>query len=70
MARLFRHQDAHPAFIITLGTWLIAHGLAAVITRGYPIVFEMGDPFLQLGQGSVGTVPISFLIFLVMAAIA
>jgi hypothetical protein len=30
----------------------------------------MGDPFLQLGQGSVGTVPISFLIFLVMAAIA
>lgn len=59
-----------PPFIITLGTWLIAHGLAAVITRGYPIVFEMGDPFLQLGQGSVGTVPISFLIFLVMAAIA
>ncbi len=59
-----------PPFIITLGTWLIAHGLAAVITRGYPIVFEMGDPFLTLGQGSVGDVPISFLIFLVMAAIA
>ena len=59
-----------PPFIITLGTWLIAHGLAAVITRGYPIVFDMADPFLVLGQGSVGTVPNSFIIFLVMAAIA
>ncbi len=29
-----------PAFIITLGTWLIASGVAAYVTRGYPIVFD------------------------------
>jgi ribose/xylose/arabinose/galactoside ABC-type transport system permease subunit len=44
-----------PPFIITLGTWLIASGLAAYITRGYPQVFPMGSPFLTLGQGDVSS---------------
>ena len=39
-----------PSFIITLGTWLMAHGMAALITRGYPIVFDMADPFLVLAD--------------------
>ena len=42
-----------PPFIITLGTWLMARGLAAFITRGYPIVFPSDFPFLGLGQGEV-----------------
>ncbi len=42
-----------PPFIITLGTWLIARGLAAFITRGYPIVFPSNFPFLALGQGEI-----------------
>ena len=40
-----------PPFIITLGTWLIAHGAAAFVTRGYPVVFDSDFPFLVLGQG-------------------
>jgi ribose/xylose/arabinose/galactoside ABC-type transport system permease subunit len=51
-----------PPFIITLGTWLIARGLASYITRGYPIVFPSENPFLALGQGSLFGIPISFII--------
>lgn len=40
-----------PPFIITLGTWLMASGAAAYITRGYPVVFPSGFAFLTLGQG-------------------
>lgn len=56
-----------PAFIITLGTWLMARGLASYITRGYPIVFQSGSPFLVLGQGSIFSIPISFIILIVFA---
>jgi ribose transport system permease protein len=42
-----------PPFIITLGTWLMARGAAAFITRGYPIVFPSGFSFLELGQGEL-----------------
>jgi ribose transport system permease protein len=59
-----------PAFIITLGTWLIASGAAAYITRGYPIVFPSGHPFLVLGQEEVYGIPIMFIILLVVAVIA
>jgi ribose transport system permease protein len=74
-----------PPFIITLGTYLIARGIAALITRGYPQVFESGHPFLILGQGKVetilrledptgimalvGAIPLSFLIMLAVAAV-
>jgi ribose transport system permease protein len=59
-----------PAFIITLGTWLIARGTAAYITRGYPVVFESGHPFLMLGQGEVGSIPVMFIILVAVALIA
>jgi len=59
-----------PPFIITLGTWLIARGLAAFITRGYPQVFSSESPFLVLGQGEIGRIPIMFLILLGVALIA
>jgi ribose transport system permease protein len=66
---LFVTKLGIPPFIITLGTWLIARGVAAYITRGYPQVFETGDPFLILGQGTVGGIPISFLILLSVAVV-
>jgi len=66
---LFVTKLGIPPFIITLGTWLIARGLAAYITRGYPQVFDSGHPFLVLGQGDVGGIPISFLILLGVAAV-
>jgi ribose transport system permease protein len=58
-----------PPFIITLGTWLMARGLAAYITRGYPVVFPSGHPFLILGQDEVLGIPISFLILLGVAVV-
>lgn len=58
-----------PPFIITLGTWLMARGLAAFITRGYPIVFPSDSPFLVLGQGEIFQIPIMFIILLVVALI-
>jgi len=59
-----------PAFIITLGTWLIASGAAAYITRGYPIVFPSGHPFLVLGQGEWRSIPIMFLVLVGVALVA
>jgi ribose transport system permease protein len=65
---LFVTKLGIPPFIITLGTWLGARGLAAYITRGYPVVFSSGHPFLVLGQDEVlGGIPISFLILLGIA---
>lgn len=58
-----------PAFIITLGTWLIASGAAANLTRGYPIVFPSGHPFLVLGQGELSWVPIMFVVLIIVALI-
>ncbi len=56
-----------PAFIITLGTWLMARGLAAFITRGYPIVFPSDFPFLRLGQGEIAQIPIMFVVLALVA---
>jgi ribose transport system permease protein len=59
-----------PPFIITLGTWLMARGLAAFITRGYPIVFPSNFPFLVLGQGEVYQIPVMFIVLVIVALIA
>jgi len=59
-----------PAFIITLGTWLIASGAAAWLTRGYPVVFPSEHPFLVLGQGEFHSIPIMFIVLVVVALAA
>lgn len=59
-----------PPFIITLGTWLMARGLAAFITRGYPIVYPSGTPFLVLGQKEFFQIPIMFIILVLVALLA
>jgi ribose transport system permease protein len=56
-----------PPFIITLGTWLMARGMAAFITRGYPIVFPSDFPFLILGQGEILQIPTMFIILVMIA---
>jgi ribose transport system permease protein len=58
-----------PPFIITLGTWLMARGAAAYITRGYPIVFPSGHPFLILGQEEFHSIPIMFIVLVIVALI-
>ena len=59
-----------PPFIVTLGTWLIVRGLAAFITRGYPILFPSESPFLILGQGEIYKIPVMFIVLLLVALIA
>jgi ribose transport system permease protein len=59
-----------PPFIITLGTWLIARGLASFITRGYPIVFPSENPFLVIGQGKLFGIPIMFIVLVIFASTA
>lgn len=58
-----------PPFIITLGTWLIARGAAAYITRGYPVVFPSGHSFLVLGQEEFHSIPIMFIVLVIVALI-
>ncbi|BAL98655.1 MULTISPECIES: ABC transporter permease [Caldilinea] len=58
-----------PPFIITLGTWLMARGLAAFITQGYPIVFPSNHPFLWFGQGEIARIPIMFIVLVVVATL-
>jgi ribose transport system permease protein len=59
-----------PPFIITLGTWLMARGAAAYITRGYPILLPSGHPFLVLGQGEFHSIPVMFMVLVVVALLA
>lgn len=59
-----------PPFIITLGTWLIARGSAAFITRGYPIVFPSDFSFLALGQGDIFQIPNMFIVLAIVAVVA
>ncbi len=66
---LFVTKFKIPPFIITLGTWLIAKGLAAFITRGYPIVYPSESPFLFLGQGTLGGIPVMFIILVAVAVV-
>ncbi|MCD6267922.1 MAG: ABC transporter permease [Thermotogaceae bacterium] len=58
-----------PAFIITLGTLTMARGMAAVITRGWPIV-GLPSHFLTIGQGDILKIPIPVWILLIIALIA
>lgn len=58
----------HP-FIATLGTLNVARGIALVITGAAPISgFDRAgaDPVLFLGAGSLGPVPIAFIVVLVV----
>ena len=50
-----------PSFITTLGTMLMARGLAFVITGG-KIIAKLPESFKFLGQGSVGGIPFSLFI--------
>lgn len=67
---LFVTKLGVPPFIITLGTWLIARGVSAYLTRGYPVVFPFDHPFLVLGQEKVYSIPIMFIVMIVVALIA
>ena len=53
-----------PAFVISLGTYYVAYGLAVLITKGYPIVPVPND-FSYIAYGLVGgIVPVPFILIL------
>ncbi|HHV61181.1 MAG TPA: ABC transporter permease [Firmicutes bacterium] len=58
-----------PPFIITLGTYSIARGAAAVITKGWPIV-NIPASFLFLGQGIILGIPVPVIIAVAVAVFA
>lgn len=55
-----------PSIIATLGTMYTVSGIAWVITGGHSIHLGLGRNFIWLGRASLGGVPISILIALVL----
>lgn len=60
---------AIPPFIATLGTQIIAKGLALIITNAYPVPM-LRPEFKQIGQGSLGPFPNVVIVFAVVAVVA
>lgn len=63
---LFTRLRINP-FIATLGTLSIARGIALLLTGGLPVAVEGWAEFL--GSGRIGTVPVSFILMLILAVI-
>lgn len=60
---------AIPPFIATLGSMIIARGLALIMTNAYPVPMLRSD-FKNLGQGNIGPVPIIVLVFLAVIIVS
>jgi simple sugar transport system permease protein len=58
-----------PAFIVTLASLSILRGMAQLLTKGYSIPIEPDSPFLILGRGRIGDVPVPVLIALLVVMI-
>jgi ribose transport system permease protein len=59
-----------PPFIATLGTLSMGRGLMYWITHGWPVTLSFEHPFLELGQGYVGPVPVPVIVMLIMVVAA
>jgi len=57
-----------PPFIITLGTLIIARGMAAAMKKGW-IVSGLPEPFLFIGQGQIWIFPVQFVILMIVVVI-
>jgi ribose transport system permease protein len=53
-----------PPFIATLGTLSMGRGLMYWITHGWPVTLSFEHPFLALGQGYIGPVPVPVIVML------
>lgn len=58
-----------PAFIATLGSMVIAKGLALMYTNAYPVSMLIPQ-FKNLGQGKLGVIPYVIIMFAVVLAVA
>ncbi len=61
-----------PPFIVTLGMMNLSRGVAYILTEGAPLSLSgyLPDSFRFLATGSIGGVPMLFLIFIIVAVIA
>lgn len=65
----FTSYQAIPAFIVTLATLSILRGLAQLWTQGYSVPIDPSSPFLALGRGRVGPLPVPALIAVVTVVV-
>jgi len=68
MHGIFVTKVGVPPFIITLGTLIIARGMAAAMKKGW-IIAGLPEPFLFIGQGQIGIFPVQFIILVIVAII-
>jgi ribose transport system permease protein len=68
MHGIFVTKVGVPPFIITLGTLIIARGMAAAMKKGW-IIAGLPEPYLFLGQGQVWIFPVQFIILVLVALI-
>lgn len=62
-------RGKNPAFIVTLGTFLLFRGIANGLTRGQASYTDFPESFLFLGQGDVAGVPTQLWILLVASVV-
>lgn len=65
----FIAYTAIPPFIATLGSMIIARGVALILTNAYPVPMLRAD-FKNLGQGNIGPMPIIVLVFIVVIVVS
>lgn len=58
-----------PAFIVTLAVGIIARSLTLFITNGVTVGGRMTPEFLNIGNGGVGIIPFSVIVWVLMAVI-
>ena len=68
MHGIFVTKVGIPPFIITLGTLIIARGMAAAMKKGW-IISGLPEPYLFIGQGQIWIFPTQFIILVVVAII-
>ena len=61
-----------PPFIVTLGMMNLSRGVAYILTEGSPLSLSgyLPDSFRFLATGKIGGIPMIFIIFVIIAAIA
>jgi ribose transport system permease protein len=68
MHGIFVTKVGVPPFIITLGTLIIARGMAAAMKKGW-IIAGLPEPYLFIGQGQVWIFPVQFIILIIVALV-
>ena len=68
MHGIFVTKVGIPPFIITLGTLIIARGMAAAMKKGW-IISGLPEQYLFIGQGQISIFPTQFVILVVVAII-